>query len=414
MRRLLRRIKRKLKRELLKAETFLKRKISSAGRWMRQLVIFLKAVCAPELSKKYKGIFEVGAAVDVIDDWDKETAEIGCWGKEALIAHCFSAVVPENAMKPEYNFDPDAEDLFHISEGTEKTLQFARSHSLKVRVHVLVWHKQTNDAIFCRDFQPVYDPDGKLHADCLVTREVLLDRLNRYISGFIRYIYENGYADLVYAYDVVNEAASNRPGELYRDSYWNRIIGPDYIYYSFLYARQAMDRYSRMYAGIYHADSLKQIQGDLLYCDNYEWLPEKQEKIIRILNETIRNHEHRTEHLVDGTGMQGHITLDTDVTMYMNAMKRYGREFGTVHITEFDICAGEQRKTGYPEKYREMMVGFLSAVKQGTDLKSVTFWGVNDGRSWQKEKHCSLLFDDSFCAKKELYEISGINITKYR
>ena len=85
MRRLLRRIKRKLKRELRKAEAFLKRKISSAGRWMRQLVIFLKAVCAPELSKKYKGIFEVGTAADVIDDWDKETAEIGCWGKEALI-----------------------------------------------------------------------------------------------------------------------------------------------------------------------------------------------------------------------------------------------------------------------------------------------------------------------------------------
>ena len=50
----------------------------------------------------------------------------GCWGKEALIAHSFSAVVPENAMKPEYNFDPDADDLFHISEGAEKTLMLGK------------------------------------------------------------------------------------------------------------------------------------------------------------------------------------------------------------------------------------------------------------------------------------------------
>ena len=33
-------------------------------------------------------------------------------------------------------------------------------------------------------------------------------RLNSYITQVIDYIYANGYGDVVYAYDVVNEAAN--------------------------------------------------------------------------------------------------------------------------------------------------------------------------------------------------------------
>jgi len=407
---LLRRIKRKIKRELLRARRFFKLIINVIKRWIRQFFIFCKAQRTPEISKKYAGFFDVGVAVDAFGSWNTEAAEIGCWGKEALIAHCFSCVTCENAMKPEYNFNLSGESLFCISESADKILRFAKRKGLKVRAHVLVWHKQTNEAIFCREFRPVYDEDGKLEEDCLADRETLLHRLNSYIDGFIRYIYENGYADIVYAYDVVNEAASNLPGQLYRDSYWYRIIGPAYIYYSFLYARQAIRRYSLMYAGKYNVNeedgSIKKIMGALLYCDNYEWLPEKMEKINRILKETVMNPAHGKDDLLDGIGMQGHITLDTDTSEYLSAVKQYGQEFGSVHITELDICAGEVQKTGHAEKYKELFEGFLDTAGQGTRLESVTFWGLNDGRSWQKEKQCSLLFDNSFRPKKELYMIA--------
>ena len=414
---LLRRIKRKIKRELLRARRFFKSRFNRIKRWIRQFFIFRKAQRTPEISKKYAGFFDIGVAVDTFGDWNIDAAEIGCWGKEALIARCFSSVTCENAMKPEYNFNLSGESLFCIGESAEKILQFAKRKGLKVRVHVLVWYKQTNEAIFCREFQPVYDTDGNLAEDCLTDRETLLHRLNSYIDGFIRYIYENGYADIVYAYDVVNEAASNLPGQLYRDSYWYRIIRPAYIYYSFLYARQAIRRYSLMYAGKYNVNaddgSVNKIQGELLYCDNYEWLPDKVEKIRRILKETVMNPAHGNDILLDGIGMQGHITLETDIPEYMRAVKQYGQEFGSVHITELDICAGETRKTGYAKKYREFFEGCLDAVTHGTRFKSVTFWGLNDGRSWKKDKSCSLLFDDSFRPKKELYTITDIDISGY-
>ncbi len=411
MTRLLRRIRWKIKRELLKAGGFFKSKFIDIKRWICQFIIFCKGEFTPAIAKKFAGFFDVGVAVDAVSDWDAETAEIGCWGKEALIARCFSSVTCENAMKPEYNFILSEESAFRISASAEKILRFAKRKGLKVRVHVLVWHKQTDEAIFCQDFRPVYNAEGELEEMCLTDRETLLHRLNNYIDGFVRYIYENGYADIVYAYDVVNEAVSNLPGQLYRDSYWYRMIGPDYIYYSFLYARQAIRRYSQIYAGQYNVNeedgSINRIQGELLYCDNYEWYPEKAEKINRMLKETVMNPVHGNDHLLDGIGMQGHITLDTDISAYLGAMKQYGQAFGSVHVTELDICPGETRKTGYAEKYKELFEGCVDAAAQGTGLKSVTFWGLNDGRSWQKEKACSLLFDDSFRAKEELYTIAG-------
>ena len=409
--RLMQKIKRKIRRELRRIRSFCRNRAAVLMAGLRQFSIWLKSFRAPKLAEIYKNDFAIGTAVEPAGQWVPDRFEIGNWGKEALIARCFSSVTCENAMKPEYNFNSAAESLFRISESAEKVFRFAKRTGLKVRVHVLVWHKQTDEAIFCHEFRPIYDADGKLEEDCLTDRETLLQRLNSYIDGFIRYIYENGYADIVYAYDVVNEAASNLPSQLYRDSYWYRIIGPDYVYYSFLYARQAIRRYALMYAETYNVNeedgSMKKIMGALLYCDNYEWLPEKMEKINRILKETVMNPAHGKDHLLDGIGMQGHITLDTDTAEYLGAVKQYGQEFGSVHVTELDICAGETRKTGHAEKYKELFEGFLDPADQGTRPASVTFWGLNDGRSWQKEKQCSLLFDDSFRPKKELYMIAG-------
>lgn len=56
-------------------------------------------------------------------------------------------------------------------------------NGVKVRGHVLVWHAQVNPSIFAKDFKAysggnltVSDTDV-LDEDCLVSREVLLERL---------------------------------------------------------------------------------------------------------------------------------------------------------------------------------------------------------------------------------------------
>lgn len=107
---------------------------------------------------------------------------------------------------------------------------------------------------FCKDFKAysggnltVSDTDV-LDEDCLVSREVLLERLKTYIYGVLEYTYRNGYADIIYAWDVVNEACDESQPDGLRNSYWYQIIGPDYLYYCFLYAREAEVLYSNQYA----------------------------------------------------------------------------------------------------------------------------------------------------------------------
>lgn len=94
-----------------------------------------------------------------------------------------------------------------------------------------MWHAQVNPSIFAKDFKAysggnltVSDTDV-LDEDCLVSREVLLERLKTYIYGVLEYTYRNGYADIIYAWDVVNEACDESQPDGLRNSYWYQIIG---------------------------------------------------------------------------------------------------------------------------------------------------------------------------------------------
>ena len=66
---------------------------------------------------------------------------------------------------------------------------------------------------------------AKLDEECLVDREELLARLKRHIYGVLEYTYKNGYADVIYAWDVVNEAADENQYDGFRaqllvSDYW--------------------------------------------------------------------------------------------------------------------------------------------------------------------------------------------------
>lgn len=100
----------------------------------------------------------------------------------------------------------------------------------------------------------------------------------------MEYTYKNGYADVIYAWDVVNEAADENQYDGLRRSYWYQIIGPDYLYYAFLYAREAETLYAKQYASLYgldaDTDDLSSIQPKLFYNDYNEWFGSRSDAII--------------------------------------------------------------------------------------------------------------------------------------
>ena len=376
----------------------------------------------PSLYTLYRPYFALGVSADSRKVGPRTLMEIGNPAKEQLILHCFSSVTCENSFKHICCFDPSSDSLFRIHPGAEHVLGFVKKNHLKIRIHTLVWHNQNNLSVFCKDYQCVYldDDHEQLDAACLVGRDELIRRLKVYIYGMMEYIYANEYADCISGWDVVNEAVSGHEDEFLRtNSLWMRIIGPEYIYYSYLYAREAAVLYAEQYKDLYGGVRIRQ---RLFYNDYNEWFPEKQEKIIRLLRDTVLNPDHSIQSdavnpdgngtllgdgLVDGIGMQGHIYASTDVLQYMSAMKAYSSLTGLVHVTELDVV--DPHGTGSDKAallYRRLFKAFINAAKDGAGPESVTFWGLTDDRAWKREKHLSLLFDAHRRPKKEFYAVA--------
>ena len=385
----------------------------------RSVLWDLRLLRLPPLHTLYRPYFDLGVSAEAKTIWPGSSGEIGDPRKEKLILRCFNSITFENSFKPGFNFDPESETLFGIHPAAEEMLRFVKEHHLKMRMHVLVWHNQNDPAFFCRDFHCVYLDDEQPDPECLVSREELLHRMRSYIYGLVEYIYANGYADCISGWDVVNEALSDNNNEFFRNSLWFRIVGPEYIYHAFLFTREAVSLYAEQYRHLYSGVKVHQF---LFYNDYNEWFPEKQEKIIRLLRDTILNPDHEiqspvirpdgngtllSDGLVDGIGMQGHVDTVLDIGQYISSMRVYSDLTGLVHVTELDMMNNAYPDTEKPALvYKELFKAFIKAVQEGIRLGSVTIWGLTDDRSWRKEKLASLLFDAQSRPKKEFYAVA--------
>lgn len=381
-----------------------------------------------QLDDLYLDYFRIGVAVQAIDHFHDPTAEIGNPDKEALIERCFNSITFGNELKPAYNFDPKSDTLFTINSAAEELLDWAKAHDIPVRGHTLVWHSQVNPAIFAKDYKALSggrvttDWKDKLDEDCLVSRDELIERLRTYIYGAIEYVYANGYGDVVYAWDVVNEAVDEKAPQGLRESYWKKIIGPEYLYYCFLFAREACVKYSRQYAELYDIkgtddSDFEPIMPELFYNDYNEWFPARSKITVRFISEDEYNPDQSMiksdviaedgngtifgDGLIDGIGMQGHLESNQNIEQYMKALEVYDGCTGNVHITELDVAINGKGGDAYYRQarfYYDFFTALMDEVDKGAGLKSVTFWGLTDDASWKKGAD-PLLFRGDLSAK---------------
>ena len=382
-----------------------------------------------ELDELFSDYFRIGVAVQAIDHWNDQTAEIGNPDKEDLIDRCFNSMTFGNELKPAYNFDPKSETLFTVDPAAEELLTWAKEHDMPVRGHTLVWHSQVNPAVFAKDFKATSngavtsDWEAKLDEDCLCSRDELIKRLKTYIYGAIEYVYANGFGDVVYAWDVVNEAVDERAEGGLRNSYWKQIIGPEFLYYSFLFAREACVKYSREYADLYGIDSsdpdadYSAIMPELFYNDYNEWLSAKSNITVRVISEDQFNPGQSMvksdviaeggdgtilgDGLIDGIGMQGHLDSTQNIGEYTRALEKYDECIGNVHITELDVGVSASTDAAFArqaEFYYNFFTALMDEVDNGVGLSSITFWGLTDDASWRKGAN-PLLFNYDLSAK---------------
>ena len=392
------------------------------------------------LKEVYRDLFKIGTAVESIHDRFTNN-EIGNPAKEELIVREFSSMTCANELKPAYNMgfaSPEArEDYlpFVINPNAKTMLDFAKAHGMKVRGHVMVWHSQCAQEAFCKGYKPVTiptDPEKlkenprlkffeKLDPVCFVDRDTMLKRLQSYIHSLVEYMYREGYATTIYAWDVVNEAIElqDKTETSLRNSYWYQVIGDDFIYWAFRYANEAVAEYSKKYAAKYGVDAddaaaLKAIQPVLFYNDYNEWQPDKKAAIIANLKR--EGHGHGSvigEGLLGGIGMQGHISDNNDIDEYIAALREYNEVAPEVHITELDVkctCTNINREYFQAVFYKEFFERLVAERRNGVNLTSVTIWGLTDDNSWIRGAD-PLLFRKDLSEKKSydalIYAVLG-------
>ncbi len=331
-----------------------------------------ESVIGTRLCERYQGYFTVGTCVN--------STTLNHPRIEKLILEQFNTVTCENETKPDALLNQSAcvaknDVVVMFPQRTIAILDWAQEHNLKVRGHVLVWHSQTPDWFF---------KDGFKNDGTLVSREVMLQRMESYIRQVLEYCNTN-YPGLFTAWDVVNEAFEDGSGE-YRNSYWYQIVGEDFIRYAFEYARK------------YAAEDTK-----LFYNDFNCYIDSKNNAIRKVVEELIELD------LIDGVGMQSHLDVDfPSVGDYIRTVERFSEMGIEVQITELDVTTTGSDEASFEKQgdYYDRLFQFLIAYEKmgSSNVTGLTIWGVADNYSWRSSQY-PLLFDAMLQPKPAYYGV---------
>lgn len=326
------------------------------------------------LKDAYKDYFSVGVAVNM--------RNISTPEQIAIIKKDFNSITAENDMKPELIQPTRGEFNW---ENADKIADFCRSNGIKLRGHCLMWHSQIGKWMY-------QDEKGNL-----VSKEKLFENMKQHITAIVK-----RYKDVIYAWDVVNEAISDgvRQGGWpgmdqqsgpYRNSPLYKIAGDEFIKKAFIYAREA------------DPDVL------LFYNDYNAADPGKRDRIYNMVKSM------KEEGVpIDGIGMQGHYNVygpsmeDVDA-----ALTKYSTIVKHIHITELDIRANEEMggqlnfsrdggdispvvKTLQEDQYSRL---FRVLRKHKDVVKNVTFWNLSDRDSWLGVRNYPLPYDENYKPK---------------
>lgn len=334
------------------------------------------------LKDAYNGYFTIGVAVNQRNISDPTQIE--------LIKKQFNSITAENDMKP---------GEVHPSEGVwkweraDKVANFCRQNGIKLRGHCLVWHSQFCNWMF-------NDKNGKL-----VKKEVFYARLRDHIHTVV-----NRYKDIVYAWDVVNEAMSDGGGRgfggkepnPYRQSQLYNLCGDEFIAKAFEYAHEADPN------------------AILFYNDYNAATPAKRDRIYNMVKKM-----QDAGVPITGIGMQGHYNIygpsEEDVDA---ALTKYSELVKHIHITELDIRCNQEMggQLQFSRGEKSVMPGYISTLqedqyarifrvfrKHKDVIDNVTLWNLCDADSWVGVNNHPLPFDENLKPKKAYYAIKNFD-----
>ncbi|SEM93663.1 endo-1,4-beta-xylanase [Lihuaxuella thermophila] len=275
----------------------------------------------------------------------------------------FNTITIENAMKIE-NIHPQP-DHYNFSE-SDLLVDFASDHQMKVRGHTLVWDKGL----------PTWITEGKYSKE--ETKRILKEHIQMIVSH---------YKGKVFAWDVVNEAFHD--DGTYRDNFWFRSIGPEYIELAFRWAHEA------------DPDAL------LFYNDyNNEGSNAKSDTIYQMISDFKKRGVP-----IHGVGFQLHTAIDQkpDLKAISKNMKRLADLNIQVHITELDVKVNKKQAATKEawDQQAEIYGDLLKTCLSASNCKAFIMWGFTDRHSWLEE-YSPLIFDKNYNPKPAYQKLIDI------
>ena len=329
------------------------------------------------LKDAYKDYFMIGASVNIKNVSDADQI--------AMIKREFNSITAENAMKPQPTEPQKGE--FNWKDA-DRIADFCRQNGIKLRGHTLMWHSQIGSWMY-------QDEKGNL-----LPKEEFYANMKHHIQAIV-----NRYKDVVYCWDVVNEAVADSPvwpgrPEL-RESPMYKIAGEEFIYKAFEYAHEA------------DPDAL------LFYNDYNDAEPAKSQRIYNLVK---RMRDAGVP--VDGIGMQGHYNIyGPNMSDVDAAIDLYSKVVKHIHITELDIRINEDmggalrfnQGSGQVTDWERILqqdqyVNLFKVLRKHKDVVDcVTFWNVSDNDSWLGAANSALLFDVNYKPKRSYLAVKGFD-----
>ncbi len=323
------------------------------------------------LKDAYKDYFTIGVAVNKRNIQDPDQI--------ALIKKNFNSITAENDMK--VGMMQPKEGVWNFG-AADSIANFCRQNGIKLRGHNLCWHSQFADWMF-------KDKKGKP-----VKKEVFYERLRKHIHTVV-----NRYKDIIYAWDVVNEAMADDGPQMfwpkaspYRQSQLFKLCGDEFIAKAFEFAREADPDV-------------------LLFYNDYSCVdPGKRERIYNMVKKMLD-----AGVPIDGIGMQGHYNIYTpDEKELDKTITRFSELVKHIHITELDLRTNTESggqlifargaakpQAPYIATLQEDQYNRIFRVfrKHKDVIDNVTFWNLGDKDSWLGLNNHPLPFDENYKPK---------------
>lgn len=297
----------------------------------------------------------------------------------------FNSMTAENEGKPEQILDKaacqaaaqtDPTNVVITTAPFEKLYDWCEANHIGVRHHTFVWYSQTPAWFFNEGYQ---DNGAK------VKKEVMLVRMENFIKNTLETINDR-WPGLIYAIDVANEAIENNTLRTNNNN-WYTVVGEEFVYYAFKYAKMYKEDYQELYYNDYSFDYNSR---DCEYALN------------TLLKRTI------SEGLIDGVGIQGHIDSDQNMENVITDARLIKEKGLKCQLTELDITVSGTDEAAFnkqKEAYKLLTKKILQANIAGeTEINAFVVWGINDDASWKSYQN-PLLFTSTYAKKPAYYGV---------